>query len=183
MTKLANADGPAPSSVSSALSSRTLVAILANPSTAGGDRTRKRIALAANVLGYDDYRIINLFSIASASSRDVAVLGESPQGWHTARAEILDGLSDATGVLLGFGIIAAKGDGKHHLRAQLRWLCTELRNAGHSQVWQLGERPRHPSRWHQYVSDLHGRTSGGTFEQRVSKALRQVELAEVDWRT
>jgi len=176
-------DGLVPSSVSTTIPSKTLVAILANPSITGGDRTRKRIALAASALGYDSYRIINLFSIASASSRDVATLGNAPQGWHTARAEILDGLKDATGVLLGFGIIAARGDGKHHLRAQLDWLSTELRNTGHSQIWQLGERPRHPSRWHQYVSDRHGWTSGGTFEQRVSKALRQVGLSEVDWQT
>lgn len=181
MNNMASADDFKPSSVSTSQLSKILVAVLANPSTTGGDRTRKRIALAAEVLGYDGYRITNLFSIASASSREVAALGKGPQGWYTARVDILDGIKEAEGVLLGFGIIATSGDGKHHLRAQLSWLCAELQNAGHAEVWQLGERPRHPSRWHQYVSDLHGRTSGGAFEERLSKALRLVDLAEVKW--
>jgi hypothetical protein len=41
----------------------------------------------------------------------------------------------------------------------------------------LGGEPRHPSRWHQYVSDKYGRTSGGTFEERIKQVLVAVPLA------
>ncbi|TFB17515.1 DUF1643 domain-containing protein [Microbacterium sp. 3H14] len=160
---------------------KKLVAVLANPSITGGERTANRVALAATLLGFDRCSIVNLFSIPSASSRDIASLGRAPDAWRAARAEISAGITEAEAILLGFGTIATSGDGKRHLRAQLKWLRTELEMAGHAQVWQVGERPRHPSRWHQYLSDRHGRTSGGTLEQRLEEALRPVLLNDVVW--
>lgn len=47
---------------------------------------------------------------------------------------------------------------------------------GITAFWMVGGEPRHPSRWHQFVSDKHGRTTGGTFEERLVQVLVEVPL-------
>jgi hypothetical protein len=158
-----------------------LVAILANPRFDQGGRSENRVALAGEVLGYDSAQIVNLFAWPSASSRDIALLGKVSGGWQDARRELTDAIYEADGVLVGFGLIPTSRESGPHLRAQLRWLREELRAGGHASVWQVGDRPRHPSRWHQYVSDIHGRTAGGTFEERLHQVLRAVPLGDCDW--
>ncbi|WP_431074609.1 DUF1643 domain-containing protein [Microbacterium phyllosphaerae] len=162
-------------------SERTLVAVLANPRPRDGSRTEKRIALVRDALGYERAEIVNLFSRASESSREIAVLGVSAEGWREARVSVSEAIASADSVLLGFGLIPSSRESRPHLRAQLEWLRHELQVHGHLQVWQVGDRPRHPSRWHQYVSDTHGRTVGGTFEQRLKQVLRTVPLNDCRW--
>lgn len=160
---------------------RKLVAILANPRPDATGRSATRIALAGEILGYDSTRIVNLFTWPSASSRDIALLGKMPEGWQDARRELTEAVYEADGVLVGFGLIPSSRESGPQLRAQLRWLHEELRTSGHVAVWQVGDRPRHPSRWHQYVSDAHGRTAGGTLEERLHQVLRAVPLDDCDW--
>lgn len=163
------------------ITGRTLVAILANPRLEPGGRSEKRIAIAGEILGYERAQIANLFAWPSASSRHIAVLGKEAEGWRDARRDLTSAISVADAVLLGFGLIPSSRESGPHLRAQLGWLRTELKARGHTQVWQVGDRPRHPSRWHQYVSDTHGRTDGGTFEERLHQVLRAVPLDDCDW--
>jgi len=137
--------------------------------------------LVCEILGYDRSMIVNLFGRPSRSSRDIAVLGKEPEGWYDARQELSEAISVADGVLLGFGLIPSSRESGPHLRAQLQWLREELRKQGHLSVWQVGDRPRHPSRWHQYVSDVHQRTDGGSFHERLHQALRAVPLGGWDW--
>ncbi|GAA4056832.1 hypothetical protein GCM10023065_01970 [Microbacterium laevaniformans] len=158
-----------------------LVAILANPRFEPSGRSEKRVALARDVLGFKSARIANLFAWPSASSRDIALLGKVPEGWQDARRELTEAVYEADAVLVGFGLIPSSRESGPQLRAQLRWLHEELRRSGHVAVWQVGDRPRHPSRWHQYVSDAHGRTAGGTFEERLHQVLRAVPLDDCDW--
>lgn len=158
----------------------TLVAVLANPVPGPSSRSERQVAVAARVLGFQNPRIVNLFAIASVSSRDIAHLGAEPTGWIRARETLEQSLEGVDGVLVAFGNIPARGQSRTHLREQLRWLSLRLQASQHIQVWQVGT-ARHPSRWHQYVSDVHGRTSGGDFETRLAEVLRPVPLDERMW--
>ncbi|WP_367575652.1 DUF1643 domain-containing protein [Microbacterium phycohabitans] len=156
---------------------RRLLAILANPSLDQYSRTARRVQAAGTLLGFPDITIANLFAEPSKSSRDIRLLGCDRHGWLKARDLISRELRSADAVLLGFGTIPVSGLAKAHLDDQKAWLRRQLELASHAYVWQVGN-ARHPSRWHQYLSDRHGRTSGGTFEERLVEQLRQVPISD-----
>lgn len=60
--------------------------------------------------------------------------------------------------------------------SQVEWFARQARAAGLSEMWTVGGRARHPSRWHQYVSDKYGRTSGGSFADRLRQVLVRAPL-------
>ncbi|MFV0319537.1 MAG: hypothetical protein ACK5IN_04055 [Microbacterium sp.] len=157
-----------------------LLAVLANPPLGAESRTLGRVRLAARILGFEQMRIANLFAIASASSRDIAVLGHDVHGWEIARPPLLEAIVAAEQVLIGFGTIPVTGAARRNFEEQLRWLAEVLHLQGHDMVWQVGQ-ARHPSRWHQYVSDRHGRTSGGSFDERLREVLVSTETAALSW--
>lgn len=157
-----------------------LVAVLANPTTRSSTRTEQRIALAAGVLGYSDWVIVNLFPLPSASSRDIDRLGRDPSLWLQGRAGISYELNGAVAVLVGFGTIPTSRETGDLLARQLAWLSDELTGRSSIDVWQIGI-ARHPSRWHQYLGAKHGRTSGGSFAERISESLTQVPVDGRRW--
>jgi hypothetical protein len=53
----------------------------------------------------------------------------------------------------------------------------EAIRAGISNIWMVGGEPRHPSRWHQFVSDKYSRTTGGSFEERLDQVLESVPMS------
>jgi len=159
---------------------RVLLAVLANPTLSTESRSIGRVRLAARILGFEGVRVVNLFALASPSSRDIAVLGQDAAGWESARPSLADGVLDCEGVLMGFGTIPVTGVARHHFGQQLDWFAGQLRESGHQEVWQVGD-ARHPSRWHQYVSDRHGRTSGGSFEERLREVLTSTSLSVLPW--
>lgn len=157
-----------------------LLAVLANPTPRPFTRTEQQIAVAADVLGYHRVQIANLFALASVSSREIRTLGTEEVGWQTARNSIEDALPQADGVLVAFGSIPTSGPSRTHLRTQLAWLSARLRDLSDTDVWQVGV-ARHPSRWHQYVSDVHARTSGGDFVTRLTQVLQPVSPVDRTW--
>jgi hypothetical protein len=157
-----------------------LLAVLANPPLHTKSRSFGRVELAARILGLERMRIVNLFAVASTSSRDIAALGHEPHGWTTARRPIMEALAEADQVLVGFGAIPVTGAARRNLEEQLHWLGETFRLQGHNTVWQVGQ-ARHPSRWHQYVSDRYGRTAGGSFEVRLREVLTCTETAALPW--
>lgn len=159
---------------------RVLLAVLANPTLSPESRSVGRVQLAARILGFEEVRVANLFALPSASSRDIAVLGREAYGWDLARTYLQEAIAESDQVLVGFGTIPVTGAARRHLEDQLEWLGDTLREQGSSQVWQVGD-ARHPSRWHQYVSDRHGRTSGGTFEERLREVLTSADTATLPW--
>ena len=159
---------------------RILLAVLANPTLSPESRSVGRVRLAARILGFEQVRIANLFALPSSSSKEIAVLGQDAHGWELARPALVDGLVTCDQVLLGFGTIPVTGVARRYLEQQLYWFADELRESDHREVWQVGD-ARHPSRWHQYVSDRHGRTSGGSFEVRLREVLTSTKLSVMPW--
>lgn len=92
-------------------------------------------------------------------------------GWDRAQAELEAVLDGASAVLACWGIGGLTGDAKRWMHAQVEWLSERAYDRGIAASWMVGGQPRHPSRWHQYVSDKYGRTSGGTFEERIAQVL------------
>ena len=159
---------------------RTLLAVLANPVPRPSSRSERHLAVAASILGFDRAEIANLFAIPSSSSRDIRHLGAEASGWLSAREKLETSLPLASGVLVGFGTIPTNAASREHLREQLDWLSARLRALPEVGVWEVG-RARHPSRWHQYVSDVHARTAGGDFAQRLAEVLQPVPFAHRIW--
>ena len=98
-------------------------------------------------------------------------------GWLSARRELSSALGRATGVLGGWGVAGLTGDALQDQNEQVAWLRLEAIQAGVSTIWMVGGEPRHPSRWHQFVSDKYGRTKGGSFEERLDQVLKSVQIS------
>lgn len=120
------------------------------PSETSGVRTMNRLQQAREILGFDDVRLANLFSLASYRSGGVSELGVDPEGWLSARPLLEKELDDATAVLLGYGTQPPVGPARFHFREQLAWLGAELLALGVPTRW-VGGAPRHPSRWQRYT--------------------------------
>ena len=118
----------------------------------------------------------NLCSARAADLPTLSVVAASPAPWMHARKDISAALGMCDEVMAAWGICPLTGTAREHRTAQLGWLMHSAARRGHSEVLAVGGQARHPSRWHQYVSDVHGRTNGGTFEQRLLQVLIKVPL-------
>jgi hypothetical protein len=129
-----------------------LLAVLANePATTSGDRTRRRVATATNIIGCTTTVIINLFSVPTATVSGISVAGVEESAWLAARADISDGLRHADAILLAWGCTEPSGAARAHHRSQVAWLVGALSKIS-LPVWTVGGVPRHPSRWQRYTS-------------------------------
>lgn len=157
---------------------RRLVAILLNPPSGTGRSTTRHLAVAAHILGNMELAVVNLFATATKSIVEVNDVGRAPEGWLAARPGIRSAIGAADEVLVGWGIGGIHGAARQCMRRQIDWLINALPERLDA-VWTIGGEPRHPSRWHQYVSDKHGRTEGGSFEQRLRAVLARRDRAWV----
>jgi hypothetical protein len=134
---------------------RTLLAVLANPPlTTSGQRTRDRVALAAQIIGCEEVVVGNLFSLPSKDVTAIGRLGARSDLWCNARADLVDQLSRADDVLLGWGCTEPAGRARSHHRSQIEWLLTAV-DVKPIKIWTVGGLPRHPSRWQRYTSKVH----------------------------
>lgn len=157
--------------------SAPLAAVLLNPpSLTTGVRTRNAVERAAAALGYGAVEIVNLCSFPTRSAKDLEDLEE--QGWTMARTEIEGVLKRSSAVLGAWGVAGLTGGARVFRDQQVDWLYTEALSSGFSSIWMVGAEPRHPSRWHQYLSDKYGRTAGGPPIERLKQALVAVAIAE-----
>lgn len=154
----------------------TLLAVLLNPPSAStGARSLGAVGRAANVLGYASYQVGNLFSEATPTVVELNLLAVSEGSWSIVRERLSQQLRGSAGVLAGWGVAGASGRFRRIRDERAEWLRREAASYGHSSIWTVGGEPRHPSRWHQYVADKHGRTPGGSFEERLKQVLTQVD--------
>lgn len=135
-------------------SSRTLLAILANPPLTDGRRTLNRVALAAEILGYDEVAIANLFALPSQSTGAISELGATEEGWAAAREPLETCLAVAEGVLFAYGATLPSGNARLHFRDQVTWLRNRVAEVS-LPTWHVGDGPRHPSRWQRWTHREH----------------------------
>ncbi len=154
-----------------------LLAVLLNPpASSSGARSRRAAQRAAEVLGYDCCEIANLFAEPTATVVDLNLLGAGLGLWAPVRQRLSEQIRGAGGVLAAWGVAGASGTLRRERDLRGAWVAAEAGRVGHEQIWTVGGAPRHPSRWHQYVADRHGRTLGGTFEERLTQVLTATPL-------
>lgn len=138
-------------------SAETLLIIGSNPPTTSGQRTLARAEQARLILDFDCCEIVNLFSLPTYRTSEVALAGISPGGWLDARTNLAKALDRASAVLLAYGISKPAGAAAKNHEAQVAWLESEITRRG-LPVWWVGGAPRHPSRWHRYTHRAHPKT-------------------------
>lgn len=152
-----------------------LTAVLLNPPTStSGVRSRNAVHRAAVVLGYGSVEIVNLCSLPTRSVIDLDE--QEDQYWAAARPDILQALERSCSMLGAWGIAGLTGATRALRDRQVEWLYATAVDRGLTAIWMVGAKPRHPSRWHQYLSDKYGRTSGGSSAERLKEALVSVAL-------
>lgn len=153
-----------------------LLILLACPPTTSGQRTLSRLATLTKVIPGCTVSAANLCSARAADLPALSAVAASVEPWLHARKDISAALSKCDEMMAAWGICPLSGTARQHRVAQLSWLLNTAINCGRSDVLAVGGQARHPSRWHQYVSDVHGRTCGGTFEERLRQVLIKVPL-------
>jgi hypothetical protein len=114
----------------------------------------------------------NLCAVPTPSVVELNTLGRD--AWDLARVDLEAALTGASAVLAGWGVSGLTGDARGLMQAQVDWLTERARERGIDEFWMVGGEPRHPSRWHQFLSDRYGRTSGGSLEERLAQTLSKV---------
>lgn len=147
-----------------------MTAVLLNPPAGDGSRTHANVRLAADCLACDVVRIVNLFPIATKDAAELSLVAHDARGWIQQRATIAAAIKDGDEVLFGWGVSSLGGVARPCMQDQIDWVISELRAVG-GRAWVVGDGPRHPSRWHQYLSDRHGRTAGGSMAERIQGSL------------
>lgn len=130
---------------------------------------------ASRVLGFKTVKTVNLCSLPSRSVVDL-VTTVTDSDWVQARPALESALCESDGLLLAWGVSGWAGNPRSGLACQIDWFLTTAQAFGHRSCWMVGGQPRHPSRWHQYVSDKHGRTPGGSTENRLRYVLEFCDL-------
>lgn len=156
---------------------RTLGAILLNPPLTSGQATMRHLQVAADVLGCGSVGIANLFAIPTRSVTAINEVGRNSMGWESARPKLEDVLATSTELVAGWGVSGLYGLAAANFRAQISWLHAWFQDGSRlPSMWTLDGESRHPSRWHQYVSDRHGRATGATFRERLESVLRHTSI-------
>ena len=144
-----------------------LVAVLTNPPLTDGKRTMSRVALAAELLGYSEIAIANMFALPSLSTGAIDDLGATVDGWIAARGSLEANLAVAHGVLLAYGATSPSGTARVHFRDQVGWLYDRVEELS-LPTWFVGDGPRHPSRWQRWTHRVHPDVP---FEEALRRSL------------
>lgn len=153
----------------------SLCAVLLNPPLTSGTRTRAAVSRAGLILGGYGVTIANLVDVATSSSSSLANADLPADDWTATRPSLSRAVNESDALLFGWGLTTRLGRARRAAEEQIEWLLDEASRAGHGGAWTVGE-ARHPSRWHQYTADLHGRTSGGSSDARLLEVLEMRPL-------
>lgn len=150
--------------------------ILLNPPEGTGKSTYRNLEAGLESFGKPQIRLANLFATATKNVAAINKVGIGPEGWALAQPSIKEVLSSSNQILFGWGVGSLHGIARQNFLNQIMWLRATALEMKHDSYWSVGAEPRHPSRWHQYVSDVHGRTSGGTLSNRLAQVLVRTPL-------
>lgn len=135
------------------------------------------LRVAANCLSHPSLIVGNLLGVPTHDTGGMSDGGREASAWEEARNDLARAVGAADSLLAAWGVVPPGGPARRHHHEQLTWLIQAARDAGHDYAWTIGGEPRHPSRWHVYASDRHGRTEAGlTRTERVRQLLVPVPL-------
>ncbi|MGC5564788.1 DUF1643 domain-containing protein [Streptomyces sp. FR-108] len=153
--------------------SRALCAVLLNPPLRDVEETVtcKNLRAALPLFNCDELRIVNLVDIASRDQVALQKIEINMSEILRSRELISQAIDEAGEVLLAWGSSRISGESGRLLREQSKWVRAHLTANGTLRVWTIQGKPRHPSRWRQYVGPQKGRAKGSTFEERLASLL------------
>lgn len=150
-----------------------LCAVLLNPSfTSPSSVSYGNLRVAAEALGFGRVSTVNLVGRQTRNSHDLAELATMPAAWHSARPEIEDALQTSDHVLFGWGDSPLRGIANTWKQEQIEWTIGRAIDHGHEYVLLMDGKPRHPSRWRQYVGPQRGLFTGPSLNHRFAQALK-----------
>ncbi len=128
--------------------------------------------------GWESVTITNLLDIPTRNSKELALIATSREPWLAARPALLDSLTDATDLIFGWGVSALSGQARLWQAEQVAWVLDQSRLLGHTDVWMAMGRPRHPSRWRQFVGPQRALVAGESTIDRIDRMLALHPVAE-----
>jgi hypothetical protein len=155
-----------------------IAAILMNPPLTEGAQTHRALQKLSHVRG-DDVIVTNLLGVATRSFSELSAAASLAEPWLATREALRAAIGQADELHAAWGVSKLEGEARRHLRAQLSFLAAEATAAAHTHIWTLFGEPRHPSRWHQFLSDRHGRVASGPMQERIRQALQLVHIDDL----
>ncbi|MGW7002537.1 DUF1643 domain-containing protein [Streptomyces sp. NPDC054933] len=152
---------------------RLLCAVLLNPTPwpAATTITYRNLLAALPLTGCSRLDLVNLLDVPTRDQVELSSVLVSHADVERSRGLLQKTISGADEVLLAWGSSRVGGTTGRVVRQQQGWLIEHLNAAGREHTWMVGGRPRHPSRWRQYVGPEKDRVFGATFEERLAKVL------------
>lgn len=156
-----------------------LTAILLNPPL-GRDPTctvtYQTLLETLPVFACDTLAIVNLFAVPTRDLPGVNEAGGRADGWLRARRDLTRTLAKADCIVAAWGVGGLAGDARRNLAWQVAWVSRVAHELGHRLWWQIGGRPRHPSRWRQYVGPTRGVATGSNYADRIRSVIVAVPI-------
>lgn len=153
-----------------------LLAILLNPPLTSGKASLRHVEAARLALNCEEVAVVNLFAMPTRSVEQINVIGADETGWLQAREPLQRAISGADLLLGAWGISGLTGEAARLRKAQVTWLQRTAMVQGLDHLWTVGGTPRHPSRWHQFVSAKYQRALGETLDQKLASVLHRGPL-------
>lgn len=144
-----------------------------NPASGAGQATLRHLRTLADALDCGEVAIANLLEIPTKSVVEITQAGASAEVWHWSRPALRKLITTSDQLVLGWGLGGGfTGPSRHYFKQQVEWVEEQISaRTDNLIIWTIGQEPRHPSRWHQYVADKHARTLGGDFQSRLLDVL------------
>lgn len=152
-----------------------LVAVCSTPPITKGLRTLNRLAMAQDILGFNELAVANIFGLPTRSTGDIAHLGINAEPWLNSRFDLEQQIMRADGIVLAYGTSAPSGPARQHWNAQVEWLLSLVYDR---QVpsWSVNGETRHPSRWQRHT---HRQSPDLPFKEALALAFRSHSTSRV----
>ncbi|MFC3982715.1 DUF1643 domain-containing protein [Streptosporangium jomthongense] len=152
---------------------RVLCAILLNPPLRPAEETvtYRNVTAALSITGCQSLSLVNLLAVPS---KDLPSLNQTPISAREiviSREKLRKSITHSDEVLVAWGMGGGTGMLRQLLKDQVTYVREVLREQGVRSVWTLEGKPRHPSRWHQYLGPQKNRVPGSSFQDRLNRAL------------
>lgn len=157
-----------------------LTAILLNPPAGPqlGHITKRNLEELHHCLPIDEILTVNLCDAASKDLPGLSQAGIRIDSWRQHRGVIARAVASADLLLFAWGLGGLSGPARAHFEAQVDWLLDHAEQAGHRDALTVGQSPRHPSRWRQYLSPTHGVHLQESFGERLRSSLESRPLRD-----
>jgi hypothetical protein len=138
--------------------------------------TARNVELAQRVLGYERITRVNLSPVPAPDLAALSLCAAAPDSWRAHRPMLRQALWSCDALLFAWGVTYPTGAARAWAQEQLAYVHGQARLAGHTEAFLLDGRPRHPSRWQQYLGPQRGLVEQVAFDERVRRALKRAPI-------